>query len=687
MARFPAHHASAGWAVSRWSLLALLLLAVVVPDGPLAAAGREVQVRGDDFLMVIDSRWPGCGHGGYYPIRVRITNLGPTRTVSLRFDRSGNGGDEGPVSVTRTVRSEANSTQTTTLSVPIIGIPSSGLFSVFADGRRLDTFAQGMALADYSSSDQSRASLLVISPVNEDGTGFDSGAYNQAMASAARSSVHYGGYARTEDHVVLSPSALPDKWIDYSGVDYVAISQSALDSLSAGQRDSLLDWVMAGGNLIVYETTSRTDLDRTLGRGTRATLSPWAERRAEKRPLAVTPGSGSPPVTSTGGPTATVWPDQDGAILSADFGVGRVHGFAFNPFGATAENWLWFLDAEPEVHRKFARRTGTVPRERGQADFFQFLIPGVGAAPVFMFLLLISVFAIVIGPVNLWILSRRRQLYLMLLTVPVMSLITCICLFVYAFLADGLSTRARVRSVTYVDTSAARAVTFSRVMLYAGLSPSAGLTFSDRTAVFPVWPEEGGTGRRSVDWTNTQLLESGWLPSRTFTQFASTSVEPQRGRLEVRPSGDNMTVNNGFAVGLRHLFVSDDSGRVFYGDTLAAGAMGTLSPVTGANTAPFREEWTSRLPKLPEGLDPTAERSWSGMTRYWRQSSPVARFDQSLMEQELGRAAGLENSGGEPAKAAPSRWFWGIAESSPGVTTGTNSAIVSDGFHVISGRY
>ena len=698
MALPPAFRVFADGAVPRWLLLAVLLLAGIVPSRSASAAGREVQVRGEDFLMIIDSRWPGCGNGGYYPIRVRITNLGPSRTVSLQFHKAGNGGDEGTATVTRTVRSETNSTQTTTLSVPMLGVQSYGVLSVYADGRLLENFTQSMSLADYATSDHPRASLLVISPVNEDGTGFDSGAYNEAASSGARSSAHYGGgYAKTEDHLVLPPSALPDKWIDYSGVDYVAISLATLDALPAGQRDPLLDWVMAGGNLIVYDVKSdRAGLDRAVGRGGRATLSPWVERRAEKRPLAVTPGAapmvvGAPPVAPAGPGAAPSpsWPDRDGAIVSANLALGRLHGFEFNPFGPTAENWLWFLMSEPEIHRTFARRNGTVPRERGQGDFFHFLIPGVGAAPVFMFLLLISLFAIAIGPVNLWILSRRRQLYLVLLTVPVMSLLTCICLFVYAFLADGLSTRARLRSVTYVDTAAARSVTLSRIMLYAGLSPSGGLSFSDRTAVFPVWPEESGAGRRTIDWTNTQLLESGWLPSRTFTQFAATAVEPQRGRLEVRPSTNGLSVNNGFTVGLQHLFVSDDSGRIFYGDNLAAGAMGTLSPLATTNTADFRKEWIKRLPALPEGLNPGSPRGWSGMSRYWRQSSPVARFERSLMEQELGRAAKLEQAKDESATsaAAPARWFWGVAESSPGVTAGTDSAVISDGFHVIAGRY
>ena len=34
--------------------------------------------------IVIESQWPGCGHGGYFPVRINVVNKGNPRT--LRFD-------------------------------------------------------------------------------------------------------------------------------------------------------------------------------------------------------------------------------------------------------------------------------------------------------------------------------------------------------------------------------------------------------------------------------------------------------------------------------------------------------------------------------------------------------------------------------------------------------------------------
>lgn len=680
-----------------WWFQCFVLLAVLaitsLRDGRVDAAGREFQVRGHDFMLAIDTRWAGCGQGGYYPIRIRISNLGPTRNLTLRFQRSG--GEDGSLTVSRTIRSESNSTQQVTLSIPVIGMQSHGMFTVASDGVRLDSFTHSFGVSDYANSSQARPSLLVVSPSNEDASGFDQGAYSLAMMSGGTSYSPYSGYARTEDHQVIPPTSLPDKWLDYSGLDYVAIPLTTLESLSASARDPLLDWVMSGGNLIVYDVASaRAELDKIIGRGQRTLLLSWQPRRAERRPLAVTPVAPGMPVPAGGKPSAPPvsgagWTDAEGAIQSAGMGLGRIHAMEFNPFGTTGESWAWFLQTEPEINRLFVKRFGTSPRERSQDDFYKFMIPGVGAAPVFMFLSLITLFSVVIGPVNLWILSRRKQLYLVLVTVPLMSLLTCLCLFVYAFLADGLSTRARLRSITVVDSGAARAVTLSRIMLYAGLSPSGGLEFSDQTAVLPVWSEAGSSGDRAVDWTNTQSLRSGWLPSRTFTQMVTATVEPQRGRLEVRAQGEQLAVNNGFAVGLTHLFVTNDVGHVFYGDALSAGAAGTLSPAPEGAIDAFDRKWLSSVPAMPVGMDqPSQSRSiWGGFQ--WTPNNSTAHFEQSLMEQELGRGYlyKQQNTTDGRAVTRPARWYWAITESNPGASPGTDSAVVDDGFHVITGRY
>ena len=84
-----------------------------------------------------------------------------------------------------------------------------------------------------------------------------------------------------------------------------------------------------------------------------------------------------------------------------------------------------------------------------------------------------------------------------------------------------------------LSSSSFSAVTTSRIALYAGLAPSGGLQFTPETVVNTLWPSQGGFESASLDWTETQKLQSGWLRSRTRTQFVTTSHRDERGRLDV----------------------------------------------------------------------------------------------------------------------------------------------------------
>ena len=90
---------------------------------------------------------------------------------------------------------------------------------------------------------------------------------------------------------------------------------------------------------------------------------------------------------------------------------------AAKPFPGQDTDWILLFNSVPDNHWKWFRRTG-FSLHRTNDDYWTFLIPGVGEAPVVSFLLLVSLFAIVIGPVNYVVLGRSRRLYLLLLTVP-----------------------------------------------------------------------------------------------------------------------------------------------------------------------------------------------------------------------------------------------------------------------------
>ena len=70
---------------------------------------------------------------------------------------------------------------------------------------------------------------------------------------------------------------------------------------------------------------------------------------------------------------------------------------------------------------------------------------------------LMLLFALVIGPVNLIVLSRKNRRIWLLWTTPVISLVTCLAVFAYATFAEGWKRQIRTEGLTILDESARRA--------------------------------------------------------------------------------------------------------------------------------------------------------------------------------------------------------------------------------------
>ena len=313
---------------------------------------------------------------------------------------------------------------------------------------------------------------------------------------------HYG-YA-TEDHERIEPTILPDEWIAYSGLDMVAVPLTTLGTFTKSERSALLKWVHTGGTLLVYEVGESVGQSQELARLLEVNQHPglsaeWrpADRGARKLIRIVDPdeqngsyggsyGGGHRTLTpeeeeSSYGKSASKeeggdstarfqWADSDDAFAGRDLMLGQVYALPENPFPGTPHDWNWLLSSMPENAKQWTKRHGISARV-GSDEFLQFLIPSVRGVPVIAFLLLITLFTIVIGPLNYVWLWKRRRLYLLVLTIPAIALCTSLALFAYSAVAHGFSTKSRSRTVTFVDQQSKEAVSIARVALYAGLAP------------------------------------------------------------------------------------------------------------------------------------------------------------------------------------------------------------------------
>src|SRR5262249_52473156 len=126
---------------------------------------------------------------------------------------------------------------------------------------------------------------------------------------------------------------------------------------------------------------------------------------------------------------------------------------------------------------------------------------------------------------------------------------------------------------------------------YAGLAPGQGLTFSGDVAVLPVPANVNNrreTESRQVDWTKDgrQHLRSGWLRSRTLTQYFTVRSRHSEAQLEfTSPEAGRLKVANQLGSSIEHLLACDADGRLHYAQGLAKDGETDLEPVEDASNA------------------------------------------------------------------------------------------------------
>ncbi len=652
-------------------LRVLVVVALVLAVPHLAfASGEQRTTVGDDLSIRTDTRWAGGTVGGYLPVRVEIANQAGARTLVLEVtptDRTHG------ATVKRVVRVDQHATVRFTLSIPLTAFRQ-GLLRVY-DGRgELEAHVRligGAAPLDIDlapvfgrtqlSDVETAPAMLVVSSRPVDCTGYIS------AAELARGGVGSGVLLATDASAlaeVVPPDSLPDSWIDYSGLDFVAISRDDLGDLKPTSRSALLKWVHCGGNLIVHQAGETSKDVETLER-----LLDLPENAA----------------------VGAKWKESDGRNTPAPFAtrqlmLGLVCAFP-DQLPDSPIAWSAFLSGVGQPRFSWLQRHGIVPHV-GTNEFFNFMNPGIRGVPVYGFMVLITAFAVLIGPVNYFYLRRKRLLWLLLVTVPAMALVTSALLVGYSVAAHGFSIRSRIRSLTVLDQKSHSAVTVARLALFAGVAPARGMEFSPETAVYPVFPPTAEPGAFTVDWTEKQALTSGWLLSRTRTQFLTIRHAEQPERVEIKPGQDGgLAIKNGLPWELEAVIVADESGRLLWAENVLPNASEPLAGLSEKNRSDFVGLLGRNRPELPDNFSSPVfnpligrrgRRPFNGMA-FLR-----AHFDSNLMER-------LIQTWSRDLRAKTTcllpRSFLAVVRQNPGVDTGVGLTTEQAGYHLLLGYY
>ncbi len=320
-------------------------------------------------------------------------------------------------------------------------------------------------------------------------------------------------------------------WLGYTRYMAVMLTDRDLASMSPELSDALRSYVLTGGALaIVYSS------------GEPPKLAQWSQDLLSSRPMP---------------------PDRAIQQWSTNYGLGRIwmnRADTVNDW--EPERWITKLDQWKDAAQS---RTNVRDTENANRDFP--VVEGQ-VTPARGLLLVMFLFAVVIGPVNvvvLWLLKRRM---LLLLTVPVIALIFSAAVMVYALISEGITPQARTRSVTLLDQRSHQAVTVGVSGYYAPLTPANGLWFDENTSITPQVDRYGygyygssGGRSRAMDTTHGQRLVSGWVAARIPAHFVLRKSERRRERLEIATEDDGtISVVNGLGSDITRLILVDSDG-------------------------------------------------------------------------------------------------------------------------------
>ena len=326
-------------------------------------------------------------------------------------------------------------------------------------------------------------------------------------------------------------------WLGFSSFDGIVVTGDAIRRMPPDVQSALWGYVECGGSLFVLG-------GRELPESWRLKELPKSELSTESAELII---------YDVGFGECIVSPETDTKKLDQD------------QWWLIVASWL---------------ETAVPWRWNGVTEDINNIFPVVDSLgiPVRGLYFLMLLFALVIGPVNLIVLSRKNRRIWMLWTTPVISLITCLAVFAYATFAEGWKRQIRTEGLTILDEKTRRATTIGWTAFYSALTPSEGLHFGYETELTPAPQSMITNSPRTVDWTHDQHLASGWVTARVPSHFMVRKSETRRERITVRRGTNaDLRIVNGLGADINQFWLADKDGTIYSASAISAGEEAKLT--------------------------------------------------------------------------------------------------------------
>ena len=224
-------------------------------------------------------------------------------------------------------------------------------------------------------------------------------------------------------------------------------------------------------------------------------------------------------------------------------------------------------------------------------DFSQraFELRDIGTPPLTLFIMLVSLFMFVIGPVSYFYLRRHNRLAYQLWVVPVLSAITCLTLLGFNLIREGVTTKVRTIALVHLDQKLNRAAAYTHRSIYSALRPGRyQFDFDSLAVVQRDWDEPN---RYSFDSEN-YTIRSNLARPRTVHQIFEARPLTTTAGLEKKtlPDGQGVSIKSKFSDEIR-LLVFKKGNQFFTTEKLAPEQEVVLKPLTEAEAMNQAADW------------------------------------------------------------------------------------------------
>lgn len=522
-------------AICRVLALGFLLAALASP-----AAGQELMFRHvtdakSNTFVEVNSMFGKLPATGFAPVRVTIANRTKRdRTISLGFRSSdgfyGRGGSEMRSHFKLTAA--AGRTELIDLLVPLTTALSSthgGQMSLRVTMGGDMGSSTGGVTTEISS--DMPAVLLSEALYTINGSALD--AETGTHFSSRWSGLGFAGQ--------FTPNMTPDDWRAYAGFDVMMLTDGDWTSLPAGARGAILAWIRLGGRLVVFSTTQSATL-ASLGIGDEKKRS---FGRVEMRRI---------------DPKLNLKPKETVAL------------------------------AVPGKSGAFRTRLDTIYHDTASGwplqDYF-----GTKAFNYILFILVLVVFGVIVGPINLFVFARSGRRHRLFVTTPLISLGASALLVALILIQDGFGGRGYRLALVEVraDGDEHAAYVHQEQISRTGVMLGGSFDLGEASLISPVplaatrWTRVtqsngGGGARYNIQPASDGGTASGdWLQSRSEQGQVLCSVIPTRGRIEQLPQAGPPQVMSFFEFPIQKLYLTAADGSIWTVEDLQPGRTATCS--------------------------------------------------------------------------------------------------------------